>query len=88
MRDHRKAVNNANGTNMESKEIAKKSTMEIMVGFMQAETGRYKKTKQEVLQSLGYRKNWLYRMSAAREYADVRDARNQPPSEVYVKLLD
>ena len=38
MRDHRKAVNNANGANMESKEIAKKSTMEIMVGFMQAET--------------------------------------------------
>ena len=35
------------------------------------------------MQSLGYMKNWLHRISAAREYAEVRDARNQPPREVY-----
>ena len=86
MWDHRNTVNNANDTNMESKEIDGKIATEFRRGFhgIQAETGRLTKTKQGVLvrQSLGYRKNWLHRIRAAREYVKVREARNQPPWEV------
>ena len=73
---------------MESKDIDEKIDSEFRRGFhlllIQAETGRLTKTKQGVLvrQSLGYRKIWWHRIRAAREYAEVRDARNQPPWEV------
>ena len=63
MWDHRNALNNANDTNMKSKEIGEKIDNEFRRGFhgIQAETGGLTKTKQGVLvtQSLGYRKNWL-----------------------------
>ena len=72
---------------MESKKIDEKIDSEFRRGFhiKQAETGRLTKTKQGgvlVRQSLGYRKNWWHRIRAARECAEVRDARNQPPREV------
>ena len=64
------AVNNANDTNMESKAIDENIDNEFRRGFhrIHAETGRLTKTKQGVLvrQSLGYRKNWLHRIRAAR----------------------
>jgi hypothetical protein len=86
MWDHRNTVNNTKGTNMESQETDGKIDREFRRGFhrIREETGRLTKTRQEVLlrQSLGYRKNWLHRIRAAREYAEVRDARNQPPREV------
>ena len=60
------------------------SSKEVFTEYKQKQEGWQRHNKQGVLvrQSLGYRKNWLHRKWAAREYAEVRDARNQPPREV------
>ena len=85
MWDHRNTVNNANDTNTESKLMDEKIDNEFRRGFhrIQAETEGWQRQNRGVLvrPSVGYRKDWLHRIRAAR-VCGPKDTRNQPPREV------